>query len=72
MVKQYSCISKSIHNMSSLLWRHSRSHQLSKTYRQTTKNTREREREKQQIHSKHQTRGRYEEKKKTKDSDSEK
>lgn len=45
MVKQYSCISKSIHNMSSLLWRHSRSHQLSKTYRQTTKNTRERERE---------------------------
>lgn len=44
MVKQYSCISKSIHNMSSLLWRHSRSHQLSKTYRQTTKNTRERER----------------------------
>ncbi len=39
MVIQYSCISWSIHNMSSLLWRHSWSHQLS-NIQANNKNTR--------------------------------
>ena len=43
MVKQYSCISKSIHNMSSLLWRHSHHISFQKHTGKQQKNMRERE-----------------------------